>query len=151
MAFDFEKALRRRIDQHTELVERKNLPKGYREAMGYGMIAWAVPLSRYPDTYNGQPLCYAALASQKGYCALYLMGVYQVPAQAAALKAAFKAEGKKADMGKSCIRFRSPEDLPLATIEKLVAATSVDAFMAQYEASRKRKERTSVRKRAARR
>jgi hypothetical protein len=62
-----------------------------------------------------------------------------VPAQAAALKAAFKAEGKKADMGKSCIRFRAPEDLPLATIGKLVAATSVDAFIARYEASRKRK------------
>ena len=99
------------------------------------MIVWQVPLDRYPETYNGQPLCYAALASQKGYCALYLMGVYQVPAQAAALKAAFKAEGKKADMGKSCIRFRAPEDLPLATIGKLVAGTSVDAFVARYEAS----------------
>jgi hypothetical protein len=67
------------------------------------------------------------------------MGVYQVPAQAAALKAAFKAEGKRADMGKSCIRFRTPDDLPLAAIGKLVASTPVDAFVARYEASRKRK------------
>lgn len=132
-------AERRAAIEAVRKVVRKNLPKGYREAMGYGMIVWQVPLDRCPDTYNGQPLCYAALASQKSYCALYLMGVYQVPAQAAALKAAFKAEGKKADMGKSCIRFRAPEDLPLATIGKLVAGTSVDAFIARYEASRKRK------------
>lgn len=130
---------RRAAIEAVRKVVRKNLPKGYREAMGYGMIAWAVPLSRYPDTYNGEPLCYAALASQKNYCALYLTSVYQVPAQAAALKAAFKAEGKKADMGKSCIRFRTPEDLPLATIGKLVASTPVETFVARYEASRRRK------------
>jgi uncharacterized protein YdhG (YjbR/CyaY superfamily) len=130
---------RRAAIEAVRKVVRKNLPRGYKEAMGYGMIVWAVPLSRYPDTYNGEPLCYAALASQKSYCALYLMGVYQVPAQAAALRAAFEAEGKKADMGKSCIRFRTPEDLPLAAIGKLVASTPVEAFVARYEASRKRK------------
>jgi hypothetical protein len=130
---------RRAAIEAVRKIVRKNLPIGYREAMGYGMIVWQVPLELYPDTYNGQPLCYAALASQKRYCALYLMGVYQVPAQAAALKAAFRAEGKKADMGKSCIRFRAPEDLPLATIGKLVAGTNVDAFVARYEASRRRK------------
>lgn len=130
---------RRAAIEAVRKVVRKSLPKGYKESMGYGMIAWAVPLSRYPDTYNGEPLCYAALASQKSYCALYLMGVYQEPAQAAALKAAFKAEGKRADMGKSCIRFRTPDDLPLAAIGKLVASTPVDAFVARYEASRKRK------------
>jgi hypothetical protein len=130
---------RRAAIEAVRKVVRKSLPKGYREAMGYGMIVWAVPLSRYRDTYNGEPLCYAALASQKNYCALYLMGVYQVPAQAAALKAAFKAEGKKADMGKSCIRFRAPEDLPLATIGTLVASTPVETFVARYEASRRRK------------
>lgn len=129
---------RRAAIEAVRKVVRKNLPKGYREAMGYGMIVWQVPLDRYPDTYNGQPLCYAALAAQKSYCALYLMGVYQVPAQAAALAAAFKAERKRADMGRSCIRFRAPEDLPLATIGKLVAGTSVEAFIAQHEASRKR-------------
>jgi uncharacterized protein YdhG (YjbR/CyaY superfamily) len=130
---------RRAAIEAVRKVVRKSLPKGYKEAMGYGMIAWQVPLGRYADTYNGEPLCYAAIASQKSYCALYLMGVYQVPAQAAALKAAFKAEGKRADMGKSCIRFRTPDDLPLAAIGKLVASTPVDAFVARYEASRKRK------------
>jgi hypothetical protein len=57
-------------------VVRKNLPKGYKESIGYGMICYTVPLSTHPDTYNGQPLCYAALAAQKNYCALYLMNVY---------------------------------------------------------------------------
>jgi hypothetical protein len=130
---------RRAAIEAVRRVVWKNLPKGYREAMGYGMIVWAVPLSRYPDTYNGQPLCYAGLASQRSHCSLYLMGVYQVPAQAAALKAAFEAEGKKPDMGRSCIRFRTVEDLPLAAIGKLVAGTPVEAFVARYEASRKRR------------
>ena len=115
---------------------RGYLPKGCRETLSWGGIAYEVPLRRYPDTYNGKPLAYFCLAAQKNYCALYLMGVYQVPAQAAKLKAAFKAAGKRADMGKSCIRFRKPEDLPLETIGELVASTPVDAFIAQYEASR---------------
>ena len=118
-------------------VIRRNLPAGYREAVGWGAIAYEIPLKRYPYTYNGKPLAYVCLASQKSYCALYLMGVYQVPAQAVKLKAAFAAAGKKANMGKSCIRFRTADDLPLAAIGKLVAGTSVDAFIARYEASRK--------------
>ena len=120
---------------HVRDLVNADLPPGYVEGMLYGMITWMVPLETYPDTYNGKPLAYFCLAAQKNYCALYLMGVYQVPAQAAKLKAAFKAAGKKADMGKSCIRFRKPEDLPLETIGELVAAP-VDAFIAQYEASR---------------
>ena len=123
------------IEAVRELV-RGSLPKGYRETLSWGGIAYEVPLKRYPDTYNGKPLAYFCLAAQKNYCALYLMGVYQVPAQAAKLKAAFKAAGKRADMGKSCIRVRKPEDLPLETIGELVASTPVDAFIAQYEASR---------------
>src|SRR5690606_30676429 len=60
-------------------VIRKNLPPGYEEGMQYGMIGWYVPLSRYPDTYNGQPLGVVALASQKQYMSLYLMAVYASP------------------------------------------------------------------------
>jgi uncharacterized protein YdhG (YjbR/CyaY superfamily) len=115
---------------------RRNLPDGYRETIAWGGITYEVPLERYPDTYNGKPLAYVCLAAQKSYCALYLMGVYQVPAQAAKLKAAFAAAGKKADMGKSCIRFRTPDDLPLEAIGKLIASTPVERFIARYEASR---------------
>lgn len=129
---------RRAALEAVRKVVRRHLPKGYREGVGWGGITWEVPLRRYPDTYNGKPLAYACLAAHKSYCALYLMGVYQEPAQAAKLKAAFAAAGKKADMGQSCIRFRTPDDLPLETIGALVASTPVDAFIARYEASRRR-------------
>ena len=130
---------RRSAVEAVRKVVRRHLPQGYRETVGWAGITYEVPLKRYPDTYNGKPLPYVCLAAQKNYCALYLMGIYQVPAQAAKLKAAFKAAGKKADMGKSCIRFRTPDDLPLETIGELIAGTPVDAFIAQYEAGRKRR------------
>ena len=55
---------------------KKHLPKGLKEVMGFGMICYVVPLSRYPKTYNGQPLCYAALAAQKNFNTAYLMSAY---------------------------------------------------------------------------
>jgi len=127
---------RRSAIEAIRKVVRRHLPKGYRETVGRAGIAYEVPLKRYPNTYNGKPLPYVCLAGQKNYCALYLMGIYQVPAQAAKLRAEFKAAGKKANMGKSCIRFRAPDDLPLEAIGELVGGTSVEAFIAQYEASR---------------
>ncbi len=130
---------RRSALEAVRRVIRRNLPAGYRETVSWGAIAYEIPLKRYPNTYNKKPLAYVCLASHKSYCALYLMGVYQVPAQAAKLEAAFAAAGKKADMGKSCIRFRTASDLPLDAIGKLVAGTSVDTFIARYEASRSRR------------
>ena len=130
-------AERRRVIAGVRAVIRRNLPAGYRETMNWGMIAYEVPLSRYPDTYNGQPLCYAALAAQKNYCAVYLMGVYQDPGQLATLGAAFRKAGKKLDMGKSCVRFRTLEDLPLDAIGNIVAATPLEAFLERYEAGRR--------------
>ena len=53
-----------------------NLPDGYEEAMQFGMITYVVPLSVLADTYNGQPLMYVALASQKRHMSLYLTNVY---------------------------------------------------------------------------
>ncbi|RPJ74597.1 MAG: DUF1801 domain-containing protein, partial [Acidobacteria bacterium] len=122
---------------------RKHLPKGFRETVSFGMLAYGVPLERYPDTDNGQPLCNVAIAAQKNYFSLYLMGVYQDPAQAAALRDAFKADGKKADIGKSCVRLKAVDDLPLDAIGQLIAGTSVDDFIARYEASRVRKKLAS--------
>ena len=127
---------RRAALQQVRQLVRKHLPKGFEEIVGWGMLSYAVPLKRYPNTYNGQPLCYVALAAQKNYLSLYLMGAYQDPAQAAALKDAFTAAGKKFDMGKSCLRFRSPDDLPMDAIGRLIAATSVEDFIAHYEANR---------------
>jgi len=129
---------RRRTISAVRAVIRKSLPKGYKESVGYGMICYAVPLSTYADTYNGQPLCYAALASQKNYCALYLMNVYGDTQTAKAFRDGFKKAGKKLDMGKSCVRFKTADDLPLDVIGKTIAATPVTAFIGQYERTRKK-------------
>ena len=129
---------RRRTISAVRAVVRKNLPKGYKESIGYGMICYTVPLSTYPDTYNGQPLCYAALAAQKNYCALYLMNVYGDTATAKAFRDGFKKAGKKLDMGKSCVRFKTADDLPLDVIGQTVAATPLTAFIEQYERARKK-------------
>ena len=112
------------------------LPDGYREGIGYGMIGWVVPLDRYPDTYNKQPLAYAGLAAQKNYNSLYLNCVYASKKRTERLKAAFAAAGKKLDMGKSCIRFRKANDLALNAIREEIASTSPDEYIAIYEEAR---------------
>jgi hypothetical protein len=113
-----------------------NLPEGYRETFNWGMITYEIPLERYPKTYNGQPLAYLALAAQKNHYALYLNGVYQDPEQEARLRDGFKKAGKKLDLGKSCLRFKKLDDLPMNVLAEVVAGTPPDAFIAQYEASR---------------
>jgi len=119
-------------------VVRKNLPKGYSEFVSWGMLNYGIPLSRFPNTYNGQPLCYAALAAQKNYCSLYLMSVYGDKKHEARLRDGFKAAGKKLDMGKSCVRFKSPDDLPLDVVGELIASVPVEKWIEIYERSRKR-------------
>jgi hypothetical protein len=114
----------------------KHIPRGYEECLVWGTIGWTIPLSRYPDTYNQQPLCYVALSSQKNYCSLYLMGAYSGLGQLEQLKAAFKAAGKKLDMGKCCVHFESPDDLPLEAIGKLISAISSERWIEIYEQSR---------------
>jgi hypothetical protein len=128
---------RRAVVAAVREVVLQHLPEGYEEKMNWGMISYEVPLERYPDTYNGQPLGYAALAAQKHYYALYLMGAYADPAQAARLQAAFDRAGKKMDMGKSCLRFRTLADLPLDAIGEVIASTPPEALIARYEAGQK--------------
>jgi len=113
-----------------------NLPEGYRETMNWGMISYEVPLERYPNTYNKQPLAYAALASQKNYMSLYLMGLYGNPEREQDFEERYRATGKRYDMGKSCVRFRRLDDLPLDLIAKVIAATPVEEHIAHYEAAR---------------
>lgn len=118
----------------------KHLPKGYEEAMGHGMIEYRVPLAVYPDTYNKQPLQYAALASQKNYMALYLNTIYVSQASAEAFERAYRATGKRYDVGKSCVRFRRLEDLPLDLIGKTVKSMPVRSFVALAKAAQARKQ-----------
>lgn len=117
---------------------REALPPGYQERMNWGMIAWEVPLERYPDTYNGQPLLVAALASQKRHCSLYLHGAYMKPELVERLEDGFAEAGLKLDMGKSCVRFKTPEDLPGAVIREVAGALDPDEFIALYESARGR-------------
>ena len=123
------------IERVRDLINEA-LPEGYREGMGYGMIGWVVPLDRYPDTYNKQPLAYAGLAAQKNYNSLYLTCVYASKERTERLKAAFATAGKKLDMGKSCIRFKRAGDLALDAIAKEIASTTPDEFIRIYEEAR---------------
>ncbi len=128
--------------ERRELVSRvrdlvnANLPDGYRETMAWGMICWGIPLERYPNTYNGQPLGYAALAAQKNHLSLYLNGVYASEERAQRLKQAYAAAGKKLDMGKSCIRFKKAEELAEDVLAEAIRSVPVEEFIAEYERSR---------------
>ena len=115
---------------------RKQLPKGYVEGMQFGMIGYYIPLRRYPDTYNGQPLNFAALASQKNHMAVYLNNIYGDPKLQRWFEKEYRASGKKLDMGKSCVRFKRLDDVPVELIGEAVSKTSVDGFIAQYERAR---------------
>ena len=115
----------------------ENLPTGYDEVMNWGMITYEVPLEIFPDTYNGKPLMYAALASQKNHMSVYLMGCYMSPDIRKKFENAYKQSGKKFDAGKSCIRFKKEEDLPLELIGKTIGSMSVEQFIENYLLSRK--------------
>jgi hypothetical protein len=100
------------IEAVVEMV-RANMPEGYEESMEWGMVCWQVPLSTYPKTYNGKPLMYTALASQKNHMALYITAPYMMPGMDKKFREEYIATGKKLDMGKSCVRFKKLDDLPL--------------------------------------
>ena len=112
-----------------------NLPAGITETMNWGMITYEVPLTTYPDTYNGQPLAYAALAAQKNYMAVYLSAIYGSDPVRARFEDAYRATSKRMDIGKSCVRFRTLDDLPLDVIAAAIAAVPLDAFLAMHDAT----------------
>ncbi len=114
----------------------KSLPQGYAETMNWGMITYQVPLEVYPDTYNGKPLMYAALASQKSYMALYIMSIYMSAESREQFEAAYKATGKRFDAGKSCIRFKKVDDLPLELVAESIAALEVEDFVDRVKNTR---------------
>lgn len=133
---------RRAAISKVRAVIRKNLPKGYKEQITYGMIGWVVPHKLYPAGYHTdpkQPLPFAALASQKNYMSLYLMANYMRPGFEAWLRTEFEKRGKRLDMGKSCVRFKKLEDLPLDVLAETIAAVPVADYIMHYEdALRKR-------------
>jgi hypothetical protein len=112
-----------------------HLPDGFEEGMQYGMIGYYVPLDRFPDTYNGEALTVAALASQKRHMALYMMGVYG--ADDAWFRERWEATGHKLNMGKSCVTFRRLDDVPLDVVGEAIARISVDDLIAAHERARR--------------
>jgi hypothetical protein len=118
-----------------EIVRR--LPDGYVETMNWGMISYEIPLADYPETYNGKPLMYAALASQKNYMAVYLSGVYAEDNRREEFLTRYRETGKKLDMGKTCVRFRRIDDLPVELIGESIASLTPEQFIEVYERARR--------------
>ncbi|HEX5633088.1 MAG TPA: DUF1801 domain-containing protein [Gemmatimonadales bacterium] len=136
---------------------KRHLPKGYVEGAGWGMLTYSVPLAQSGPTYNGQPLCYVAIAAQKNHYSLYLTGAYMDAGLTRQVQDAFTRAGKKLDMGKSCVRFKSLDALPLDDLGAVIAAVPVDEFVKRYQAihagtktgARKAAAQATARKKAA--
>ena len=114
----------------------KNLPKGYEEGMQWGMPSYFVPLSAYPSGYNcqpDQPLPFVGFASQKNHMAFYGFCIYMDEALRNRFVEDWKKTGKKLDMGKSCVRFKKLEDVPLKVIGDAVKRVPMKKYIKQYE------------------
>ncbi|WP_150307035.1 DUF1801 domain-containing protein [Planctomonas psychrotolerans] len=109
------------------------MPDGYELSMLWRMPTWSVPLATYPRTYNGQPLAFVSLAAQKNYCSLYLMALAGDSAEERIFRTEWTSTGRALNMGKSCLRFRSVDDLDLDLIASTIAATPVARFLDTYE------------------
>ncbi len=127
---------RETIEEIRELI-LEHLPDGYEETISWGMINYEIPLDKYPDTYNGQPLTYIGLAAQENHNALYLMSVYQDEELQEWLEEQFEEASKEMDMGRSCLRFQTVNDLPLDAIAEIIAKQTPDEFIEAYEETRK--------------
>lgn len=132
---------RQKAVKELRKVIKKNLPKGFKEGMGYGMMGWSVPHSIYPAGYHcnpKDPLPFMGLASQKNSINLYHMGIYADPKLLKWFQDAHaKASPKKLDMGKSCIRYKKSEDIPYALIGELAAKITVNEWIEKYETALK--------------
>jgi uncharacterized protein YdhG (YjbR/CyaY superfamily) len=134
---------RREAIQKVRDMILKNLPEGYEEAMNWGMITYQVPLEVYPDTYNKQPLMYAALANQKNHMAVYLTGIYMDENLNQDFEKKYKETGKRYDVGKSCVRFRKLDDLPLELIGESIKSMDMEEFINRTKGVSSRKAKKS--------
>ena len=123
-------------------VIKKNLPKGFKEGVGYGMMGWDVPHSIYPAGYHCKPedpLPFMGIASQKNFIAVYHMGIYAMPSLYKWFVTEHaKVSPKKLDMGKSCIRYKKPEDIPYELLGELASKMAPDDWIEVYEKTMRR-------------
>jgi uncharacterized protein YdhG (YjbR/CyaY superfamily) len=126
------------IDKLRKVV-KKNLPKGFQETMNYGMIGYVVPHKIFPAGYHcdpKQPLPFMNIASQKNFIAIYHMGLYSIPSLLKWFTDAYaKAGVGKLDMGKSCIRFKKPENIPYELIGELASKLTVAEWIEFYQSN----------------
>ncbi|MFN8010495.1 MAG: DUF1801 domain-containing protein [Holophagaceae bacterium] len=127
---------RRKALQAVRAVILANLDPDYEEGMQYGMIGYYVPHRVHPAGYHcdpKQPLPFAGLGAQKHHLALYLMCVYGDEGLRTWFEAAWKASGKKLDMGKSCVRFRGLEDVPLEVVGEAIRKVPAKTYVAKVQ------------------
>ncbi|MFY0608285.1 MAG: DUF1801 domain-containing protein [Cyclobacteriaceae bacterium] len=133
---------RQAIMQQLRDVIKENLPEGFEEMMNYGMIGYVVPHSRYPAGYHCEttlPLPFMNLASQKNFVALYHMGIYANEELMNWFVAEYPKHCKrKLDMGKSCIRFKKIEEIPVELIGQLASKMTAEDWVEVYERNVKR-------------
>lgn len=134
---------RKEVIEKLRKIIKKNLPKGFKEEMSYGVIGYVVPHSKYPSGYHVSPelpLPFVSLASQKNKIAIYHMGIYADKKLLDWFTKEFAKQSKlKLDMGKSCIRFRNPNKIPFDLIAELMTKITVDDWIKTYEKSIKKK------------
>ena len=131
---------KRAVIEEARAFVHRHIPKGYAEFMNWGVINWGIPLEEFPNTHNGQPLCYVGLGAQKSYNSLYLMGTYDSsngkytsPFSEKLLVDAFKKAGKRLDMGKCCLHFKELDDLELTSVAKVSAMSTPKEYIAYYK------------------
>jgi hypothetical protein len=131
---------RRAVIEQARAFVHEHLPRGYAEFMNWGVINWGIPLEEFANTYNGQPLTYVGLGAQKNYNSLYLMGAYDSssgeytsPFPEQLLVDAFRKAGKRLDMGKCCLRFKTLDDLELTSVAKVIAMSTPKEYLAYYK------------------
>ncbi|WP_299984550.1 DUF1801 domain-containing protein [uncultured Pontibacter sp.] len=133
---------RKQIMYDLRNVIAENIPAGFEEMMGYGMLGYVVPHTLYPSGYHcdpKQPLPFMGIASQKNHIAVYHMGIYADEALLSWFKEEHPRHSKfKLDMGKSCIRFKKPEHVPLELIGELASKMTPQEWIELYERVLKR-------------
>ena len=136
---DLEEPRRGEITELLGLI-RQSLPKGFDETMAWGMVVFQVPMAVSGPTYNDQPLAAVALASQKNYISFYLSSIYASKELTAEFHERWERSGKKLDMGKSCVRFKSLDKADLETLGWAVSLLDPVQFTQMYLEARASKE-----------
>ncbi|MEM7165000.1 MAG: DUF1801 domain-containing protein [Planctomycetota bacterium] len=143
---------RRKMVEAVRKVIKKNLGKGFAEGLQYGMLGYFVPHSVYPDGYHcdaSQPVPFVSVASQKNNVSIYLFCLYVQKSRVDKFVKAWKATGKRLDMGKSCVRVKKMEDMPLEVIGDAIKGYTVKQFLEHYQAELPASAKKGSKKRAA--